>query len=201
MITTSYPKTFIFCSFSWLFTFQANAQLNFNKGAFLTTPLSFERNVIASAGKELKNNPLLFSAVRYMTFTIGEPLIFGGTASSNRINNGFIQPGGTAPSVLPASSGISEVNNPFLVYPNPSADCFIVEAPEESIERVHLQLIDQNGKLILETNFSSLKYKLDLPEGAATGTYFLNFYHENGTFIQQAKLVKVHGTATNTNRY
>jgi len=190
MITTSYPKTFIFCSFSWLFTFQANSQLNFNKGAFLTTPLSFERNVIASAGKELKNNPLLFSAVRYMTFTIGEP-----------INNGFIQPGGTAPSGLPASSGISEVNNPFLVYPNPSADCFIVEAPEESIERVHLQLIDQNGKLILETNFSSLKYKLDLPEGAATGTYFLNFYHEDGTFIQQAKLVKVHGTATNTNRY
>ena len=166
-----------------------------------TSAQFFERKVFASAGQESKNNAVLFSAVRYMTYTIGEPLIFGGTASSNRINNGFIQPAGISAVGQPAVTTIAEVNNPFVVYPNPSADCFMVEAPEEINERVHLQLIDQNGKLILETHFSSLKYKLDLPEGAATGTYFLNFYHENGTFIQQAKLVKVHGTATNTNRY
>jgi hypothetical protein len=162
---------------------------------------SFERKVIASAGQELKNNAVLFSAVRFMTYTIGEPLIFGGTASSNRINNGFIQPAGISAVGQPAVSSLAEVNNPFVVYPNPSADCFMVEAPEESNERVHLQLIDQNGKLILEADFSSLKYKLELPEGAAPGTYFLNFYHENGTFIQQSKLVKVNGSPTNNNRY
>jgi hypothetical protein len=178
----------LFFVFIFLFTKNTSAQ-------------SFERKVYASAGKELKNNPLLFSSVRYMTFTIGEPLIFGGTTSSSRITNGFIQPDGTSAVSPPAVSALAEANNPFVVYPNPSADFFIVEAPEESIERVHLQLIDLNGKLILETDFSSLKYKLELPEGTAPGTYFLNFYHENGIFIQQAKLVKVHGTATNTNRY
>jgi hypothetical protein len=162
---------------------------------------SFERKVIASAGQELKNNAVLFSSVRFMTYTIGEPLIFGGTATSNRINNGFIQPAGISAVGQPAVSSLAEVNNPFVVYPNPSADCFMVEAPEESNERVHLQLIDQNGKLILEVDFSSLKYKLELPEGAAPGTYFLNFYHENGTFIQQSKLVKVNGSPTNNNRY
>ena len=166
-----------------------------------TSAQSFERKVFASAGQESKNNAVLFSAVRYMTCTIGEPLIFGGTASSNRINNGFIQPAGISAVGQPAVTTIAEVNNPFVVYPNPSADCFMVEAPEEINERVHLQLIDQNGKLILETDFSSLKYKLELPEGAAPGTYFLNFYHENGTFIQQSKLVKVNGSPTNNNRY
>lgn len=166
-----------------------------------TSAQSFERKVFASAGQESKNNAVIFSAVRYMTYTIGEPLIFGGTASSNRINNGFIQPAGISAVGQPAVTIIAEVNNPFVVYPNPSADCFMVEAPEEINERVHLQLIDQNGKLILEADFSSLKYKLELPEGAAPGTYFLNFYHENGTFIQQSKLVKVNGSPTNNNRY
>ena len=201
MKTMSYSKIVLLFSLSWAFISQLNAQLTFNKAQFMPAALTFERKVIASAGKELKNNPLLFSSVRYMTFTIGEPLIFGGTTSSSRITNGFIQPDGTSAVSQPAVSALAEANNPFVVYPNPSADCFIVEAPEESIERVHLQLIDLNGKLILETDFSSLKYKLELPEGTAPGTYFLNFYHENGTFIQQAKLVKVHGTATNTNRY
>ena len=162
---------------------------------------SFERKVFASAGQESKNNAVLFSAVRYMTYTIGEPLIFGGTASSNRINNGFIQPAGISAVGQPAVTTIAVVNNPFVVYPNPSADCFMVEAPEEINERVHLQLIDQNGKLILEADFSSLMYNLELPEGAAPGAYFLNFYQENGTFIQQSKLVKVNGSPTNNNRY
>jgi len=157
----------------------------------------FERKVIASAGKEAKNNPAFYSDIRYMTYTIGEPVIWGGTASTNRINNGFIQPDGTATTTQPAVTGMVQVEQPFMIYPNPTSDAFIVEAPVEQVDPVRVQLIDANGKLLKEEKIATLKHRMELPEGSAPGTYYLNFYRLDGTFLQQSKLVKMNAPHSN----
>lgn len=173
------------------------AQIVFNPGPFITPPLSFERKVIASAGKEVKNTATLYSNIRYMTYTIGEPVIWGGTASTNRINNGFIQPDGTVPSTQPGTTAMTSADQPFTIYPNPTTDVFIVEAPEEQVDPVRIQLIDANGKLLKEEEITNLKHRMELPEGSAPGTYYLNFYRLDGTFLQQSKLVKMNAPHSN----
>jgi hypothetical protein len=173
------------------------AQIVFTPGPLLPPPLKFERKVIASAGREAKNTTTFYSAIRYMTYTIGEPVIWGGTAATSRINNGFIQPDGTAPTSQPGVTGMAQVDLPFTIYPNPTSDVFIVEAPEEQNEAVRVQLIDANGKLLREEEFTTLKHRMELPEGSVPGTYYLNFYRPDGTFLQQSKLVKMNAPNSN----
>jgi hypothetical protein len=38
---------------------------------------------------------------------------------------------------------------------------------------------------------------MELPEGSAPGTYFVNFYRLDGTFLQQSKLVKMNAAHSN----
>jgi hypothetical protein len=180
----------------FLFTAVFCSQFNWTNAQFITLP-RFERKVIASAGREAKNNPTYYSEIRYMTYTIGEPLIWGGTASTNRINNGFIQPDGTASTSQPSVTSMTQVDQPFTIYPNPTSDVFIVEATEEQNEAVRVQLIDANGKLLREEEFTKLKHRMELPEGSAPGTYYLNFYRPDGTFLQQSKLVKMNAPHSN----
>jgi hypothetical protein len=159
-----------------------------------------ERRVIASAGREAKNNSTVFSNSYFMTYTIGETVIYGGTASTNRISNGFIQPAGitpTSPPSPPSPSGLIQADQAFTIYPNPTSDAFIVEAPEEQTDPVRVQLIDANGKLLKEEQISTLKHRMELPEGSAPGTYFVNFYRLDGTFLQQSKLVKMNAAHSN----
>lgn len=186
----------VFQVFFSLTTLNSFAQ-TFNPGPISNITLSFERKVIASAGREAKNNTTLYSNIRYMTYTIGETVIHGGTAGTNRISNGFIQPDGIAPTSQPGTTAIEEVERPFAVYPNPFTDVFIIEAPQEQTESVRIQLIDANGKLLKEEEFSSLKHRVELPEGTAPGTYYVNFYTSDGTFLQQSKLVKMNAPQTN----
>jgi len=156
-----------------------------------------ERKVVASAGREAKNSSTVFSNSYFMTYTIGEPVIYGGTASTKRISNGFIQPAGIPPTSPPPPSGLIQVEQAFSIYPNPTSDAFIVEAPEEQVDPVRVQLIDANGKLLREEEITTLKHRMELPEGSAPGTYYLNFYSLDGTFLQQSKLVKMNAPHSN----
>ena len=92
---------------------------------------------------------------------------------------------------------MAQVDLPFTIYPNPTSDVFIVEAPEEQNEAVRVQLIDANGKLLREEEFTTLKHRMELPEGSVPGTYYLNFYRPDGTFLQQSKLVKMNAPNSN----
>jgi hypothetical protein len=155
---------------------------------------SFDRKVFAAAGRDVKNQAILFQNIRYMTYTIGEPIIHGASTPSYRLGNGFIQPAGISAVAPPAVTAITQVNDTYSVYPNPFNEQLIVAAPEESMEGVKLQLIDQNGKLILETEMTDKRMQVAIPETCAAGTYWLNIYRLDGTFLQQNKLIKLTGT-------
>jgi hypothetical protein len=162
---------------------------------------SFDRNVFAAAGREAKNPTFQLLNIRYMTYTIGEPIIHGASTPAYRLGNGFIQPAGISAVAPPVVTAISQLNDTYTVYPNPFNELLIIAAPEESIEVVKLQLIDQNGKLILETEMNEKQMQLSIPESCAVGIYWLNIYRLDGTFLQQNKLIKQIGAYSNASKY
>jgi hypothetical protein len=174
-------------------------------GAFIfmnhTHAQSFDRKVVASAGKDAKNQAILYQNIRYMTYTIGEPIIFGAATPAYRLGNGFIQPAGISAVAPPAVTAITQQNDTYLVYPNPFDEELMIAAPEESVDTVKLQLIDQHGKLIMETQMIDQKTQLTIPEHCAPGIYWLNIYRLDGTFLQQNKLVKQRTANGNTPSY
>jgi hypothetical protein len=158
---------------------------------FVTYGQSFDRKVIASAGKDASNGASLSMNAYYMAYTVGEPLIYGGSSSTNKLNNGFIQPFPNATINPSTPSGLILANGDILVYPNPFGNYLMVDGPEENEEDIKVQLIDQQGKLILDHQVLPKKYKLEIPEYCAPGVYFLNLYSLQGQFIQQNKLIKM----------
>jgi hypothetical protein len=164
--------------------------------ALLLTGVSFAQNttswrmVFASAGR-VANPTLGFSFIRnkVMTYTIGEPVIHGGLVGTKYIHNGFEQPD----KLVPVGGGVvmlEKPNTPFKIYPNPATVYSIVEGPEEQKDPVRLQLMDMNAKLIAEYTMESTRLQIDFENTLAPGTYFLNFYTNEGQFIQQNKLIK-----------
>jgi hypothetical protein len=82
-------------------------------------------------------------------------------------------------------------NGDIVVYPNPFGNYLMVNGPEENEEEIKVQLIDQQGKLVLDEQVLPKKHKLEIPEYCASGVYFLNLYSLQGQFIQQNKLIKM----------
>jgi hypothetical protein len=167
---------------------------------FFTYGQSFDRKVIASAGKDASNGASLSMNAYYMAYTVGEPLIYGGSSSTNKLNNGFIQPFPNATINPSTPSGLILANGDILVYPNPFGNYLMVDGPEENEEDIKVQLIDQQGKLILDHQLLPKKHKLEIPEYCAPGVYFLNLYSLQGQFIQQNKLIKMNIDLNTNNR-
>jgi hypothetical protein len=164
--------------------------------AFLLTGVFFAQNtttwrmVFASAGRVAKPvTGLTLINNKVMTYTIGEPIIHGGLAGTRYIHNGFEQPD----MLVPVGGGVfmlQKPNTPFKIYPNPATVYSIVEGPEEQKDPIRLQLMDMNAKLIAEYTMESTRLQIDFENTLAPGTYFLNFYTNEGQFIQQNKLIK-----------
>ena len=151
-----------------------------------------DRKVIASAGRDISNG--LTGLSQYlMTYTIGEPLIYGGSTTTNQISNGFIQPIGITAVAPPSSTSSGLILQPgdIAVYPNPFGSYIMINGWVESEENVNVQLIDQQGKLILQKDIVPHNYKLEIPAKCAPGIYLLNMYTLNGKFIQQNRLIKM----------
>lgn len=149
-----------------------------------------DRKVIASAGRDA-NNSLTGLSQRFMTYTIGEPIIYRGANSSRQLNNGFIQPIGISAVSPPAPSGISQVTNEIAIYPNPFGTFITLNTSEQQEEAIRVQLIDLNGKLILQEEILPNQHRLEIPSHCAPGTYLLNCYTLSGQFIQQTRLIKM----------
>jgi hypothetical protein len=94
-----------------------------------------------------------------MTYTIGETLIYGKSNSNYSLGNGFIQPIGIAPISPPPTSGLVLSPGDIAVYPNPFGTYLMLNGQEESEEKVSVQLIDQQGKLILNEAIEPHNYK------------------------------------------
>jgi hypothetical protein len=160
---------------------------------FSTTYLnaqSFDRKVFASAGRDA-NNGLTGLSKRFMTYTIGEPIIYKGSNSTRQLNNGFIQPIGISPISPPPPSGMVLANGDIAVYPNPFGTFITLNTSEQQEEAIRVQLIDINGKLILQEEILPNQHRLEIPQHCAPGTYLLNCYTLSGQFIQQTRLIKM----------
>jgi len=151
---------------------------------------SLDRKVFASAGKDASNGQTGLAQYK-MAYTIGEPLIYGGSAGTNKISNGFIQPIGITAVAPPATTGLILQPGDVAVYPNPFGTYLMINGWEESEEQVNVQLIDQHGKLILQKGIVPHNYQLEIPAHCAPGIYLLNMYTLNGQFIQQNRLIKM----------
>jgi hypothetical protein len=152
---------------------------------------SFDRKVIASAGKETSNGSALAMNAMYMTYTIGEPIIYKGSNSTFQLNNGFIQPYPNATINPITPSGMMQAKGELVVYPNPFGTFIMVNGPSENEEEVKVQLIDLQGKLVLDQQILPKFHKLEIPEHCSPGTYLLNFYSLQGQFLQQIKMIKM----------
>lgn len=161
----------------------------------VTAQNQIARRVFASAGKFTKsvNMP---GYVYSLSYTVGEPIIFGGNGTANKLSNGFQQPdavinsGGVTPGGGGAVTAIGLNNSPFQVYPNPFSTFLNIKGPSSAESATKLQLIDANGKLIQEAAMESDFFNLTIEEFLPVGGYFLNFYTQEGALIQQTKLIK-----------
>jgi hypothetical protein len=151
---------------------------------------SFDRKVFATAGRDASNG-LTGTSGRRMTYTIGEPIIYRGSNTAYSLSNGFIQPIGISPVAPPSPSGMVLAQGDIAVYPNPFGTYIMLNGQEESQEEVSLQLIDLQGKLILQQAIVPHNYKLEIPQDCSPGTYLLNMYTTSGQFIQQNRLIKM----------
>jgi len=159
----------------------------------VTTHAQSNLSVMASAGRIAKNlNPVFFGPNYSISYTVGEPFIYMGTLVSNkRFFNGFQQPD----ALIPIGTGVvaqMPAQPIFKIYPNPFDHFSIIEAPKEYEDlELKLQLIDANGKLVVEEIMLGARHKTDYSSNLELGTYFLNIYHITGEFIQQVKLIKI----------
>ncbi len=156
----------------------------------LTYSQSTDRKVYASAGRFVRNVNTNSTIQNTITYTLGEPFIYGSSVGNFRINNGFIQPDGIV-SVSPNVVSFMKPTDSFKLFPNPASSFSTIESSFDTLDPIKIQLIDLNGKLIKEETMTEKKHIVDLESlFIAPGTYYINFYNDEGTFLQQSKLIK-----------
>ena len=156
----------------------------------LTYSQSTDRKVYASAGRFVRNVNTNSTVQNTITYTLGEPFIYGSSVGNFRINNGFIQPDGIV-SVSPNVVSFMKPTDSFKLFPNPASSFSTIESSFDTLDPIKIQLIDLNGKLIKEETMTEKKHIVELESlFIAPGTYYINFYNDEGTFLQQSKLIK-----------
>lgn len=151
---------------------------------------SSDRKVYASAGRFVRNVNTSSPVQNTITYTIGEPLIYGSTVGNFRLNNGFIQADGFV-AVSPNVVLLMKPTDSFKLFPNPATSFSTIEHSSDTFNSVKIQLIDLNGKLIKEETMTEQHHTVDLESTfIAPGTYYINFYSLEGIFLQQNKLIK-----------
>lgn len=151
-----------------------------------------DRQVFSTAGKDLKNQSLSVPASqnRKITYTMGEPIIGLFSLYGKRLSVGFIQPDGVFAISQPSPVQITP-NDPFQISPNPATNFTFIKAPEQWEGKVIVQLMDSHGKLVKSQSMESLVMEFSFDHHIAPGNYFLNIYMEDGSFLQQSKLIKM----------
>lgn len=146
---------------------------------------SLERMVIASAGSAVSNSETVFS------FTIGEVSTESATAVSGTatLTQGFQQ------AEAEDFVGIIEVDEPLgnaTVFPNPTVDILQIEStvPGIGVKDLEYQIIDLQGRIVMEGNAGSVGGQIDVRMLAAS-SYTLVLVARNKQFVQRVKFSKV----------
>ena len=137
--------------------------------------------VISSAGDTYSNSQ------GSLSWTVGEPITATENNSTYYLTQGFQQP-----SVIVLST-VSNTSSPppqssVSVYPNPVSSSIYIQ--RDGNEQLQIQLMDMNGKLILNKMLSQSENQLDLSV-FANGMYLLKVFDTQNQFIQSLKIEKV----------
>ncbi|HTB30795.1 MAG TPA: T9SS type A sorting domain-containing protein, partial [Bacteroidia bacterium] len=106
--------------------------------------------VFASAGNNFSNSQ------GSLSWTLGEPIITTENSSTNYLTQGFQQP---------ATIFVTAISNPtnqgnLNVYPNPVSS--IVYIQRDGDKQLQIQLLDMNGKVVINKTLSPSENQLDL---------------------------------------
>jgi len=85
-------------------------------------------------------------------------------------------------------SGISDIKNPFVIYPNPCSDFLIINFQDYQFINSDFRIYHPNGKLLASGKIKSTAQIIDL-EGLPSGLYFLSLTSTN--FSLTKKIMKL----------
>jgi hypothetical protein len=134
--------------------------------------------IISSSGGNYSNSK------GSLSWTLGEPITATENNGSFYLTQGFQQPSKIA---------VAAINNPppqtsLSIYPNPVASSIYIQ--RDGNMQLQIQLMDMNGKVILNKTLSSSENKLDLNE-YANGIYLLKVSNMDNQLLQSLKIEKV----------
>lgn len=117
-----------------------------------------------------------------VTYSIGQAVYTYASGTNGNINQGVQQP------YEVYSVGIEEDMKTIslITYPNPTADYLVLEFTDYSDEKMEYQLIDLNGKIIINNSISSSKTQIDL-NNYSKGTYLIKIIKE----LKEIKTFKI----------
>lgn len=143
--------------------------------SLLTSFVSFSQEVVSTQGDSY------VSGNGSVDFTIGEVVIDTGTDGTNDITQGFHQ---SSWNIV----GLDDFDASFdvIVYPNPTES--ILQIKTASYDGVTYELVDYNGRLVLNENLSSELTTIQV-EHLLPGNYTLSLSKEQKT-VKTFKLTK-----------
>jgi len=134
--------------------------------------------VMASAGDSYS------TAQVSLSWTMGEPVTATANANNYYLTAGFQQPTNI---VVTQLNNPAAPNNTVSVYPNPAKSSVYINRDGDI--PLQIQLMDMNGKLIVNELLSSNENQLDMST-LAGGMYLLKVYNTQNQLIQSLKIEK-----------
>jgi len=148
------------------------------------------REVVATANQTLSGMAMSWASFSipfsYVSVNIPDScIIFLKASGASPVNGDYLWVDklsfvGTAAGVETHPSIFSDL----AVFPNPSSENISVDFTLSKVQKVKIQMIDLNGKLIKEADLGSIngtsKYSLNI-NGIAKGSYFIHVIAEDGT--------------------
>lgn len=139
------------------------------------------QEVISSAGGYDTTNNVKVS------WTVGEVVTETATDGNNTLTQGFHQTNLTVTQV--EEELIKNENYSLNIYPNPAVNNVTIEITADNFETLQYELNDNNGKLLLKSNFKTKLENIDFTNYQPS-IYYLRVYSSNGSFNDTYRIVK-----------
>jgi hypothetical protein len=119
-----------------------------------------------------------------VAYSIGQNFYTYETGTNGNINQGVQQP--YVINTVGIDDDISTIS--LTTYPNPTSDYLMLKLFDYSNEKIDYQLIDLNGKIILNNSINNVQTKVDL-NAYSTGVYFIKVIKKSEE-IKTFKIIK-----------
>jgi Secretion system C-terminal sorting domain len=119
------------------------------------------------------------------SYSIGQVAYRNVTGTNGSINQGVQQP---FEIFTLGNDEFPEIQLTMSVYPNPTASFVILNIQNYSLENVHFELFDLNGRLIQSQSITTSETQIDM-EHLASAVYLLNVMEQN-KILKTFKIIK-----------